>query len=335
MTSSPDPRRRLTSDELIAMFVAFLGIGSVLFWGWTQKESGFDLGSLSGSLFSAPNATQPPSPATTLLPSPNASPSTIGIAPNTSGSQSPGAIALNPQVEDPAINPSAAIVAPSPSVNPPAIVAPAAPSPDLPNLVPSPTTPPRATGATGFSDVPQTYWASGYIAELSRRNILGGFPDGTFQPDKPITRAEFAGLVGKAFDKPRIRQGLGFQDLAADYWAKGAIDEAVQTGFMNGYPDGVFQPDQQIPMLQLQTALASGLKLQPQTPAAQTLARFEDANQVPKWAQEKIAAAVEAGLVSGFPSPKQLTPNRVATRADAAALLYQALVKEGRVTPAR
>lgn len=334
MTSSPDPRRRLTSDELIAVVVAFLGIGSVLFWGLTQGDRGFDLGSLSSSLFPAPSVPQPPSPPITS-PAP-ASPPATTITPSAPGTAQPsGILAPSPQAEVPAANlPSVAIV-PLPQATAPAVVPPASPSPTLPNLVPSPTAPPRTTTPTGFSDVPQTYWAAGYIAELTRRNILGGFPDGTFQPDKPVTRAEFAGLVGRAFEKPKTRQTLAFEDLAADYWAKGAIDEAVQTGFMNGYPGGVFRPDQQISILQLQTALATGLKLQPQAPAAQTLARFEDAKEVPNWAQDKIAAAIESGLVSGYPSPQRLTPNRVATRADAAALIYQALVKEGRVTPSR
>jgi hypothetical protein len=333
MTSSPDPRRRPTSDELVAMFVALLGIGSVLFWGLTRSDGGLDLGSLSGLLDSPPTSTQPPNPLSDS-PSPNAS---IGsTTPANSGTGQPSATIVPPQVSLPVptpSTPSTGAIAPVPPAPAPEIAAPVSPDPTLPNLVPSPTTPPLATGPTGFSDVPQSYWAGGYIAELTRRKILDGFPDGTFQPDKPITRAEFAGLVGRAFDKPKIRQNLAFQDLATNYWAKGAIDEAVETGFLSGYPNGVFKPDQQIPIFELQMAMVAGLQVQPQAPTSQTLGKFEDANTLPNWAQDKIAAAVEAGLMTGFPSPQKLTPNRVATRADAAAIIYQALVREGRVTP--
>ncbi|MER3476295.1 MAG: S-layer protein, partial [Leptolyngbya sp. ERB_1_2] len=217
----------------------------------------------------------------------------------------------------------------------------AAPSPspsNLPNLVPFPTTPPSPGAAkpiTGFTDVPSDFWAGAYIGELSRRNILNGYQDGTFKPNDPITRAQFAALLGKAFEKPKERQTLTFGDVPADYWARSAIDGAVQSGFMSGYTDGAFRPDQQIPLYQLQVSLASGLKLQPQAPPTGTLSKFQDVNELPKWAQGKVAAAVESGLVTGYPSAQQLTPNRIATRADAAALLYQALVKEGRITPTK
>jgi hypothetical protein len=140
-------------------------------------------------------------------------------------------------------------------------------------------------------------------------------------------------MVGKAFEKPTVRQGMNFEDVPQNYWARSSIDNAIQSGFMSGYPDNVFRPDQPIPLYQLQVALASGLNLQSQTPAAQTLSKYEDVGELPKWSQDKVAAAVSSGLVTGYPSAQQLTPNRVATRADAAALLYQALVKQGRITP--
>lgn len=319
MTSSPDPRRRLTSDELIAVFVAFVSIGSIFFWATRQTDPGLNFSSL---------LIDPPKTAPSTAPS-------IPELPRNSAIVPPSSPLPVPQIE--------ATSAPQPSTQ---TFVPATPTPvgvvpspspsNLPNLVPSPTTPPSPTKPiAGFKDVPSDFWAGAYIGELSRRNILGGFEDGTFRPNEPITRAQFASLLGKAFGKPKERQGLAFRDVPANYWAKSAIDEAIQTGFMSGYSNKVFQPNQQIPLYQLQVALASGLKLQPQTPPAQTLAKFEDANQLPKWAQGKTAAAIESGLVTGFPSAQQLTPNRVATRADAAALLYQALVKEGRITPSR
>jgi hypothetical protein len=345
MTSSPDPRdpvtassrdrRRLSSDELIAMFVAFLGIGGILAWGLTRTDTGFDLGSLTG----APTATASPNALPTGSASLSAAAGIGGAVPQASGSggipflspePSPQTVPTspNPQVMFPFISqPSPAPVAVSPS-----------PSPNLPTLTPAPATPPpppvpNATSPTGFSDVPADYWASAYIAELVRRNIIGGFPDGTYQPNKPITRAEFAGIVGKAFDKPKQKQALPFKDIQGEYWAKTAIDESVQSGFMNGYPNGVFQPDQEIPLVQLQTALVTGLGLEPPANPDEVLAKYQDAGTVPQWAKLKAATAAETGLVTNYPSRDKLDPNRVATRADAAALIYQALVKDGRIKP--
>ncbi len=328
MTPSPDPRHRLTSDELIAVVVAFLGIGSVLFWGLTQNESEFSL----GSLLNSPTASQAPNP----IASPNSPGAAIvAIPPQAStGIGTPNAQLLVPIPEaSPQVIVPGAQVVPVPQPTAPAIV-PTAPNSTLPNVAPAPNAPPAASKTPAFSDVPATFWASDYILELSRRNILGGFSDGTFRPDAPITRAEFATIVSKAFDTPKTRQNLEFRDLPGNYWAKGAIDQSVQTGFLNGYPDGAFQPNQQIPVLQLQTALATGLKLQPPASPSQTLSKFEDANELPQWAQGKVAAAIDAGLVAGS-NPQKLTPNRTATRADAAALIYEALVKQGRITPPR
>jgi hypothetical protein len=323
MTSSPDPRRRLTSDELIAMFVAFLSIGGIFFWALGQRDAGFDLGSLLGT--PRPDASPVPLPGVTTAPNAN-----IGITPAV---PAPQATLPVPQIQaTDAPQPNVQNFTPnvqSPTANVPA------PNPTLPNLVPSPSTPPApgtAKPITGFKDVPSDFWAGAYIGELSRRGIITGFDGELFKPNEPLTRAQYASLLGKAFGKPKQRQGITFQDVPENYWARSSIDDAIQTGFMSGYSEGDFRPDQQIPLHQLQVSLAAGLRLQPQAPASQTLAVFRDANELPKWSQEKVAAAVEAGLVTGYPSTQELTPNRVATRADAAALIYQALVKEGRIT---
>lgn len=324
MTSSPDPRRRLTSDELIAMFVAFLSIGGIFFWATRQTDTGFDLGSLFSSapqVAPSPGATLPspvPNRGSAIAPLP-ANPQTLLPVPQIESTSAP-----QPTVQ--------ATVPPSPT----AIVPVPVPSPNnLPNVVPAPTTPPSPGVAKGFTDVPGDFWAAAYISELTRRGILGGFQDGSFKPNEPITRAQFASLLGKAFGKPKERQTQTFGDVPENYWARSSIDDAIQTGFMSGYAEGLFRPDQQIPLYQLQVALASGLNLQPPAAPDQTLAKFQDVRDLPKWAQGKVAAAVDSGIITGFPSAQQLTPNRVATRADAAALLYQALVKEGRITPTK
>jgi hypothetical protein len=311
MNSSPEPppsRRRLEPDELIAILVAFGSIGAIFFWAIGQPDSGFDLSSLLSS----------PAPVASPVPSVAASPAegSVGIQPPVVAPASP-----SPQVltVDPAQNYSVVPV-PVPQTSPSV-----SPAPQVPASPPSPL-------VTGFSDVPANYWASPYIAELTQRGILQGFPDGTFQPDKPVTRAEFAGIISKAFEKAKNKQTLAFQDLPANYWAKGAIDESIQTGFLNGYPGGIFRPEQPIPISQLQVALVTGLNLRPKSDPVQVLSKYQDAQEVPKWATSKVATAVESGLVVDYPDGNKLTPDRGATRADAAALIYQALVSEGKAT---
>jgi hypothetical protein len=188
--------------------------------------------------------------------------------------------------------------------------------------VASPTAQPKQ-----FADVPAGYWASAPIAALSAQGILTGFPDGTFQPNKPITRVEFAAIVQRAFNQPASREALKFSDLRADSPAIAAINKATQTRFMSGFPDGSFQPNRQIPRLQVLLALATGLNLQTKAPPNQVLSRYQDAEQVPKYALDKVAAATEAGLVLNDTNPNVLAPDKVTTRAEAAALVYAALRK--------
>jgi hypothetical protein len=173
--------------------------------------------------------------------------------------------------------------------------------------------------------VPANFWASVPIAALSARGILDGFPDGTFRPNKPITRAEFAEIVRRAFNKPVSREALKFNDLKPDYWALPAINQATQTRFMSGFPNGSFQPNRQIPRLQVLLALATGLNLQPKQPAAQVINQYQDADQIPKYAADKIAAAIEAGLVLDDNNAKRLSPEKLATRAEVATLVHKAL----------
>jgi hypothetical protein len=73
--------------------------------------------------------------------------------------------------------------------------------------------------------------------------------------------------------------------------------------------------------------------LPPALPKQVLKALYVDADQIPKYATNRIAAATTAGLVVNYPEPKQLNPNARATRADVAAIVYQALVQAGRLDP--
>jgi hypothetical protein len=190
-------------------------------------------------------------------------------------------------------------------------------------------TPPTTSQA--FSDVPNDYWARPFIEKLAELKTIEGFPDGTFQPDKPITRAELAAAIDKAFPNGTNNTNLAFKDITAGSEQAKSIDGAIGSGFMKGYPEGVFQPDKQVTRLQTLVALATGLKLQTIQQPADILALFQDGKEVPKWATKQIAAATDKGLVVGYPDVKLLDPNRPATRGEIAVMLYQALVLDGKV----
>lgn len=182
-----------------------------------------------------------------------------------------------------------------------------------------------AFAQTAFSDVNNNYWAKDFIQELSNRGIIKGFPDGTFRPDAPVTRAEFAAMI-RSLRKPKTRAAVAFVDVPSNFWARGAIDEAYEMQWMAGYPGNVFRPQQQIPRVQVAVAVNNGLGYQPTCNFEDVLSYYRDASDIPNYALTSVAAATEKQLVVSYPNPQSLQPNKSATRAEVAAFIYQALV---------
>ncbi|MUG97073.1 DUF1565 domain-containing protein [Scytonema sp. UIC 10036] len=185
--------------------------------------------------------------------------------------------------------------------------------------------------ATAFTDVPAGYWAKTYIEALAAKNIIAGFPDGSFKPNEPVTRAQFAAIISKAFAPSPKRETSSFNDVSRNFWAYQVIQSAYQGGFVSGYPDKTFKPEQQIPRVQALVSLANGLGLS--ADSQNVLSVYSDASQIPNYAAGPIAAATTKQLVVNYPSVKQLNPNRQATRAEVAAFVYQALVNRGSLQP--
>ena len=192
------------------------------------------------------------------------------------------------------------------------------------------------SSSTLFSDLPVNFWAVPFIQALVKKNAIAGFPDGTFQPEKPVKRAEFAAMLEKAFNQNTIRQlnPEGFSDVPADHWAASAIKKAYETGFMSGYPGNIFQPNQEILKVQAIVALTNGLGLATANTSVKSLQTYyTDAASIPNYALNSVAAATEANMVVNYPDVAAINPVGILTRAEAAALIYQALVKQGQLQP--
>lgn len=200
---------------------------------------------------------------------------------------------------------------------------------------PAPASPTPGAAAT-FPDVAPDYWARPFIQALAARNVITGFPDGTFKPNEPVDRAEFAAMIQKAFNQNSIRQlnAGGFTDVPGDYWAASAIEEAFEAGFMTGFPGGLFLPNQLIPKVQAIVALSNGLGLAPSGYVSDIVRTYYiDAGLIPSYAVNNVAAATQANVVVNYPNVRVLNPLMPLTRAEAAAHLYQALVRLGQVEP--
>lgn len=186
--------------------------------------------------------------------------------------------------------------------------------------------------AVAFLDM-AGHWAEETVNRLAEMGLVAGYPDGTFRPEKPVTRAEAAALLVRAIKAPPAT-GRDLQVLsrkmadAADIpsWAQGAAAAAVREGLIKGLPHGdalFFAAGHPVTRVELAVILARALKQKEDRPAPGQL-RFADAGSIPRWAAEDLAAAAGAGLIRGYPDGT-FRPADPVTRAEAAAVVKRFL----------
>lgn len=182
-----------------------------------------------------------------------------------------------------------------------------------------------------FKDI-KNHWASEFIQALAAKGIIQGFPDGTFKPDTPLTRAEYAALLVKVFNLPDAPTTKSFSDVRADFWAYNVIQQAYNSNFLKGFPDGRFHPEQKAERVQAIAALVNGLGLQVRRDNT-LLSFYSDQFNIPDWAKAQVATATAKRLIVNYPDPKRLNPTQATTRADMAAMIYQTLVAKKQMPP--
>ncbi|MBE9229471.1 S-layer homology domain-containing protein [Phormidium sp. LEGE 05292] len=182
-----------------------------------------------------------------------------------------------------------------------------------------------------FPDVPTNYWARNFIGRLAEKGVIQGYPDGLYRPTASLTRAEFAIIITGAFNQDKEREVVAFKDVATNFWAYPAIREAYEMGFLDADSRGNFRPDEKITRLDVLVALAKGLNYAPTVATERTLRVYTDGASIPKSDRTLVAAVTERNIVVNYPYVRTLNPQRAATRAEVAALIYRALVSTGEV----
>lgn len=189
------------------------------------------------------------------------------------------------------------------------------------------------SNTTSFRDI-ENHWASLFINALAQRRILNGYLDGTFRPDNPVSRGEFAAMIGAIINLPVKREYIAFKDIPDNYWARTAIRRIYETGVMTGYPDQTFRPNDRVSRADVLVVMINALGIANQF-SPELVGRlahiYEDAANIPSYAINSIAIASGNGLVVNYPNIKLLNPQTGATRGDVAVMMYQALVYLGRV----
>ena len=105
-----------------------------------------------------------------------------------------------------------------------------------------------------YSDVSADDWFNNAVSTMANAGIITGYPDGTFRPNAPITRAEFAAIAARFSDRTDV-YGKSFSDVKDSHWAKKYISMAQGLGWITGYPDGTFKPDKSITRAEAMTLI--------------------------------------------------------------------------------
>ncbi|MBE9127061.1 MULTISPECIES: S-layer homology domain-containing protein [unclassified Coleofasciculus] len=182
---------------------------------------------------------------------------------------------------------------------------------------------------TTFPDI-QNHWAKPFIEGLLAKGFISGFTDGTFKPDEKMTRAQYAALLVKAFNPPVKRNATTFTDVASDFWAKDVIQQAYRGEFLSGFPNNTFKPNDNVQRVQVIVSLVNGLGLS--ATDANALNAYSDRTAIPDYAKDEVVTATKKQIAVNYPNVKQLNPTQDATRAEVAAMVYQALVDANQVS---
>ena len=121
----------------------------------------------------------------------------------------------------------------------------------------------NSTKSNSYSDVAAGAWYNHAVSTLSAMGIVKGDSQGKFNPNAPITRAEFAAIAAR-FDDKANTTAVDFSD-SASHWAKDEISAAANNGWINGYTDGTFRPNNKITRAEAMTLVNRVLKRLPET----------------------------------------------------------------------
>ncbi len=162
------------------------------------------------------------------------------------------------------------------------------------------------------------HWAERDIRTLIEKGAITGYPDKTFKPNNSITRAEFASVLVKAFEL-ETKTGKIFSDTA-EHWAKDIIATSNAHGIVDGYSDEKFGPNDTITREQMALMIVRAAGFD----QLKDEISFIDSADISGWAGKGVAAAVENGIINGYPD-NTFRPKGDATRAETAAIIMRAL----------
>ncbi|RKP51451.1 hypothetical protein D7Z26_16810 [Cohnella endophytica] len=183
-----------------------------------------------------------------------------------------------------------------------------------------------ATPLANFSDI-ATHWAEAGIKQAVSAGIVSGYPDGTFKPNRTVTRAEFAVMLMNALKPQGDGAELKFTDKEKiGSWAQKSVAQAVYAGVINGYEDGSFRPNAEITRAEMAAIIAKALG---QNGGAAEATGFADDKDIPNWAKGAVAVMKKLGIIEGK-GANRFAPEGKTTRAEAVTVLLKMMAQKSK-----
>ena len=177
---------------------------------------------------------------------------------------------------------------------------------------------------TGYSDVAPNAWYAEAVAAVTGQGLMNGVTSKAFGPNVTTTRGMLVTVLHRMAGEPAASASAGFADVAAGSYCAAAVDWAYEAGITSGASSTGFAPNSALTREQAVTLLCNYAEAQGlDVSAAADLSGYPDASAVSAFAQDAVAWAVDAGLLTGT-GAGTLNPQGTATRAELAALLVRA-----------
>ena len=155
-----------------------------------------------------------------------------------------------------------------------------------------------------FSDLAPTHWCYNKIIDFESKGYVCGYEDGTFRADQTITRAEYVKMVNNFFGyKPNTEKVANFSDVNSGDWFAPYVNEAVERGYITGFEDGTFRPQDPIRRQEATVILSRILGIDKEVYPANHidgLAQYSDSDEVQDWARVAIHSYSVYNFINGY-----------------------------------
>lgn len=182
-----------------------------------------------------------------------------------------------------------------------------------------------AEQTVNFKDLNENHWAYSAIAEMKNLNIINGFNDGTFKPNEPVTREQFAKILVLAFNIPKQSSTISsFADVPLNCWAYQYIDAAKQYFTIYNFNNAqYFNGNDNIKREDVAVAIVKVMLLDNQTPDFTVLNKYHDTDKISNTFKKYVALAIKNHIMEGN-SENYLFPQESLSRAEACVLISRA-----------